>query len=159
MNGKTKKDIKVSVFLDEEMAVFIDDTKTYGMNRSDYMRSLVWEKMKRKRPKPSQLSNDPFANPTINGRLIPDDLKEYSQLILEWWPIRHKKKATCSTKVAERIFDKLRTFTPKERKAALEGAIAGGWRDIYEIKQSKIAEEPKNNHPAHRIFTAKGGFE
>jgi len=158
MNGKTKKDIKVSVFLDEEMAVFIDDTKTYGMNRSDYMRSLVWEKMKRKRPKPSQPSNDPFANPTINGRLIPDDLKEYSQLILEWWPIRHKKKATCSTKVAERIFDKLRTFTPKERKTALEGAIAGGWMNIYERKQSKIAEEPKNNHPAHRVFTAKDGF-
>ena len=159
MNGKTKKDIKVSVFLDEEMAVFIDDTKTYGMNRSDYMRSLVWEKMKRKRPKPSQPSNDPFANPTINGRLIPDDLKDVSQLILEWWPIRHKKKATCSTKVAERIFDKLRTFTPKERKTALEGAIAGGWMNIYDVKQSKVAEEPKNNHPAHRVFTAKGGFE
>ena len=158
MNGKLRKGIKVSVFLDEEMAVFIDDTKTYGMNRSDYMRSLVWEKMKRKRPKPSQPSNDPFANPTINGRLIPDDLKEYSQLICEWWPIRHKKKATCSTKVAERIFNKLRTFTPKDRKTALEKAIAGGWRDIYEIKQSKIAEEPKNNHPAHRVFTAKGGF-
>ena len=154
----TKKDIKVSVFLDEEMAIFIDDTKTYGMNRSDYMRSLVWEKMKRKRPKPSQPSNDPFANPTINGRLIPDDLKDVSQLILEWWPIRHKKKATCSTKVAERIFDKLRTFTPKERKTALEGAIAGGWMNIYERKQSKIAEEPKNNHPQHRIFTAKDGF-
>ena len=158
MNGKTKKDIKVSVFLDEEMASFIDDTKTYGMNRSDYMRSLVWEKMKRKRPKPSQPSNDPFANPTINGRLIPDDLKDLSQLILEWWPIRHKKKATCSTKVAERIFDKLRTFTPKERKTALEGAIAGGWMNIYERKQSKIAEEPKNNHPSHRVFTAKDGF-
>ena len=159
MNGKTKKDIKVSVFLDEEMAVFIDETKTYGMNRSDYMRSLVWEKMKRKRPKPSQPSNDPFANPTINGRLIPNDLKDVSQLILEWWPIRYKKKATCSTKVAERIFDKLRTFTPKDRKIALERAIAGGWMDIYEIKQSKIAEEPKNNHPASRVFTAKGGFE
>jgi len=158
MNGKTKKDIKVSVFLDEEMAVFIDNTKTYGMNRSDYMRSLVWEKMKRKRPKPSQPSNDPFANPTINGRLIPDDLKDVSQLILEWWPIRHKKKATCSTKVAERIFDKLRTFTPKERKTALEGAIAGGWMNIYERKQSKIAEEPKNNHPSHRVYTAKDGF-
>ena len=158
MNGKNKKDIKVSVFLDEEMASFIDNTKTYGMNRSDYMRSLVWEKMKRKRPKPSQPSNDPFANPTINGRLIPDDLKEYSQLILEWWPIRHKKKATCSTKVAERIFNKLRTFTPKDRKTALEGAIAGGWMNIYERKQSKIAEEPKNNHPSHRVFTAKDGF-
>jgi len=158
MNGKTKKDIKVSVFLDEEMAVFIDDTKTYGMNRSDYMRSLVWEKMKRKRPKPSQPSNDPFANPTINGRLIPDDLKDHAHLICEWWPIRHKKKATCSTKVAERIFDKLRTFTPKDRKIALEGAIAGGWMNIYERKQSKIAEEPKNNHPQHRVFTAKDGF-
>ena len=153
-----KKDIKVSVFLDNEMANFIDDSMTYGMRRSDYMRSLVWEKMKRKKPKPSQPSNDPFANPTINGRLIPDDLKEYSQLICEWWPIRHKKKATCSTKVAERIFDKLRTFTPKERKAALEGAIAGGWMNIYERKQSKIAEEPKNNHPQHRVFTAKDGF-
>ena len=158
MNGKTKKDIKVSVFLDEEMAVFIDDTKTYGMNRSDYMRSLVWEKMKRKRPKPSQPNNDPFANPTINGRLIPDDLKDNAQLICEWWPIRHKKKATCSTKVAERIFDKLRTFTPKDRKIALERAISGGWMDIWEVKQSKIAEEPKNNHPQHRVFTADKGF-
>ena len=153
-----KKYIKVSVFLDQEMAAFIDETKTYGMNRSDYMRSLVWEKMKRKRPKPSQPSNDPFANPTINGRLIPDDLKDNAQLICEWWPIRHKKKATCSTKVAERIFDKLRTFTPKERKTALEGAIAGGWMNIYERKQSKIAEEPKNNHPASRVYTADRGF-
>ena len=153
-----KKDIKVSVFLDEEMAVFIDDTKTYGMNRSDYMCSLVWEKMKRKKPKPSQPSNDPFANPVINGRLIPDDLKDNAHLICEWWPIRHKKKATCSTKVAERIFDKLRTFTPKDRKTALEKAIAGGWMDIYEVKQSKVAEEPKNNHPQHRVFTADKGF-
>ena len=154
-----KKDIKVSVFLDQEMATFIDETKAYGMNRSDYMRSIVWEKMKRKRPKASQPSNDPFANPTINGRLIPDDLSDLSQLILEWWPIRYKKKATCSRKVAERIFNKLRTFTPKDRKAALEGAIAGGWMNIYERKQSKITEEPKNNHPQHRVFTAKGGFE
>ena len=155
---KTKKDIKVSVFLDNEMANFIDDSMTYGMRRSDYMRSLVWEKMKRKKPKPSQPSNDPFANPVINGRLIPDDLKDNAHLICEWWPIRYKNKATCSTSVAERIFKKLRTFTPKDRKIALEKAIAGGWRDIYEIKQSKIAEEPKNNHPQHRVFTAKDGF-
>ena len=159
MNGKTKKDIKVSVFLDNEMASFIDDSMTYGMRRSDYMRSLVWEKMKRKRPKPSQPSDDPFANPVINGRLIPDDLKDNAHLICEWWPIRYKKKATCSTKVAERIFDKLRTFTLKDRKIALERAISGGWMDIWEVKQSKIAEEPKNNHPQNRIFTAKGGFE
>ena len=24
-------------------------------------------------------------------------------------------------------------------------AIAGGWKDIYEIKESKFTEEPKNN--------------
>ena len=40
-----------------------------------------------------------------------------------------------------------------------EKAIAGGWKDIYEIKESKFTEEPKNNHPASRVFTAKGGFE
>ena len=154
-----KKDIKVSVFLDKEMATFIDENKTYGMRRSDYMRGLVWDKMKRKKAKPSQTSDDPFANAVINENLIPNDLEQYAQLICEWWPIRHKKKATCSRKVAERIFDKLRTFTPKDRKKALEGAIAGGWMNIYEIKESHKTEEPKNNHPQNRVFTAKGGFQ
>jgi hypothetical protein len=73
--------------------------------------------------------------------------------------VRHKNRATCSTKVAERIFKKLRTFTPQAKKIALEKAIAGGWKDIYEIKESKFTEEPKNNHPASRVFTAKGGFQ
>ena len=123
------------------------------------MRGLVWEKMKRKKIKPPQTNNDPFANAVISENLIPDDLNQYAQLICEWWPIRHKKKATCSRKVAERIFDKLRTFTPKDRKKALEGAIAGGWMNIYEIKESYKTEEPKNNHPQNRVFTAKGGFQ
>ena len=86
---ETKKDIKVSVFLDKEMAAFIDENKTYGMRRSDYMRGLVWEKMKRKKVKPSQTSDDPFANAIINENLIPNDLEQYAQLICEWWPIRH----------------------------------------------------------------------
>ena len=157
---KTKKDIKVSVFLDEEMASFIDENKTYGMRRSDYMRGLVWEKMKRKsRKKIVSVPMDEYGFSTITPDLIPNDLKDCADLIEEWWPIRKQKGAINSTKVAERIFKKLRTFTPKDRKIALEKAIAGGWRDIYEIKQSKIAEEPKNNHPASRVFTAKGGFE
>jgi len=157
---ETKKDIKVSVFLDKEMATFIDENKTYGMRRSDYMRGLVWEKMKRKsRKKIVSVPMDEYGFSTITPDLIPDDLKDCADLIEEWWPIRKQKGAINSTKVAERIFKKLRTFTPKDRKIALEKAIAGGWRDIYEIKQSKIAEEPKNNHPASRVFTAKGGFQ
>jgi len=154
-----KKEVKVAVFLTQEMAAFIDRTRPYEITRAGFMRGLVYEKMNRMNArKQSFPSDDPFANPIINGRLIPDDLKEHSQLICEWWPIRHKKKATCSRKVAERIFDRLRTFTPKERKTALEGAIAGGWMNIYERKQSKIAEEPKNNHPASRVYTADRGF-
>ena len=149
----TKKDIKVSVFLDKEMASFIDETKPYGMRRSSYLRFLVWEKMKRKKVKSSQSNNDPFASSVISVNMIPGDLKEYADLIVEWWAVRHRNKATCSTSVSERIFKKLRTFPPQGKKNALEKAIAGGWKDIYEIKQSKFTEEPKN-HPAAKVFKA-----
>ena len=152
---------KVCVWLEPDLYKYLDEARGEELKVPQFIRLILKQKMKtavKRKPKTETYNNDPFANPVINGRLIPDDLKDLSQLICEWWPIRHKKKATCSTKVAERIFDKLRTFTPKERKAALEGAIAGGWMNIYERKQSKIAEEPKNNHPAHRVFTAKDGF-
>jgi len=156
----TKKDIKVSVFLDKEMATFIDENKTYGMRRSDYMRGLVWEKMKRKKAKPTVTTmNDPFNNSCITADLIPDDLKQYSDLFIEWWPIRKQKGGVCSTKVANRLFDTLRSFPSQDRKQALEKAITGGWKDLFPIKKSKFTEEPKNNHPASRVFTAKGGFQ
>ena len=141
------------------MATFIDENKTYGMRRSDYMRGLVWEKMKRKKAKPSTTAmNDPYLL-ELSANLIPDDLKQYSELLIEWWPIRKKKGGTCSTSVANRIFTKLRSFPTQDRKQALENAIAGGWRDLFPVNRSKIAEEPKNNHPASRVFTAKGGFQ
>ena len=157
---ETKKDIKVSVFLDKEMATFIDENKTYGMRRSDYMRGLVWEKMKRKKAKSSTTPmNDLFISSCITADLIPDDLKQYSDLFIEWWPIRKQKGGVCSTKVANRLFDTLRSFPSQDRKQALEKAITGGWKDLFPIKKSKFTEEPKNNHPASRVFTAKGGFQ
>ena len=156
----TKKDIKVSVFLDNEMATFIDENKIYGMRRSDYMRGLVWEKMKRKKAKPTvKTMNDPFNSSYITTDSIPDDLKQYSDLFIEWWPIRKQKGGVCSTKVANRLFDTLRSFPSQDRKEALEKAITGGWKDIYPLKKGYKPEEPKNNHPAQRVFTAKGGFE
>jgi hypothetical protein len=155
----TKKDIKVSVFLDKEMASFIDENKTYGMRRSDYMRGLVWEKMKRKKTKSTVTTmNDPYLL-ELSANLIPDDLKQYSELLIEWWPIRKQKGAINSTKVAKRIFDKLRSFPSQDRKQALENAITAGWKDIYEVKKGYKPEEPKNNHPASRVFTAERGFE
>ena len=158
---KVKKE-HFSLYLEPDMIEWLkfEAEKDGEIKTSGIVRNLIRRAMKAKAPRKSStnLANDPFANPVINGRLIPDDLKDNAHLICEWWPIRYKNKATCSTSVAERIFKKLRTFTPKDRKIALEKAIAGGWRDIYEIKQSNIAEEPKNNHPAHRVFTAKDGF-
>ena len=157
---ETKKDIKVSVFLDKEMATFIDENKTYGMRRSDYMRGLVWEKMKRKKAKPSTATmNDPFNSSCITTDLIPDDLKQYSELFIEWWPIRKQKGGSCTGSVANRIFKTLRSFPSQDRKEALEKAITGGWKDIYPLKKGYKPEEPKNNHPASRVFTAKGGFQ
>ena len=153
--------VKVCIWLEPDLHQYLDEARGDELKIPQFIRLILKQKMKsavKRKPKIDAQSNDPFANPIINGRLIPDDLKEYSQLICEWWPVRYKKKATCSTKVAERIFNKLRTFTPKDRKIALEKAITGGWMDIWEVKQSKIAEEPKNNHPQHRVFTANKGF-
>ena len=124
------------------------------------MRGLVWDKMKRKKAKPTVTTmNDPFNSSCITADLIPDDLKQYSELFIEWWPIRKQKGGVCSTKVANRLFDTLRSFPSQDRKEALEKAITGGWKDLFPIKKSKFTEEPKNNHPASRVFTAKGGFQ
>ena len=35
---------------------------------------------------------DVFASPKIKKEYIPDDLQRHADLIVEWWPIRHKKK-------------------------------------------------------------------
>ena len=151
---------KVCVWLDPDLYVYLDENRGEELTIPQYIRLILKQKAKTKRKSRSQKqSSDPFASPNITSEMIPDNLKGYADLIIEWWAVRYTKKATCSTKVAERIFKKLRTFTPQAKKIALEKAIAGGWKDIYEIKESKFTEEPKNNHSASRVFTAKGGFQ
>ena len=99
---------------------------------------------------------DPFSSPNIKKELIPDDLQRHADLIVEWWPIRHKKKATCSEKVAQRIFKTLRSFTLVEQIRALEMAIIGGYNDVYKPNDKKFfkKEEPVVNHPASKVFKA-----
>ena len=104
-------------------------------------------------------TNDVFSNPVITADLIPDDLKDFTDLLIEWWPVRKQKGGVCSTKVANRLFDTLRSFPSQDRKEALEKAITGGWKDIFPLKKGYKPEEPKNNHPQARVFTARGGFE
>ena len=153
---------KVCIWLDPDLHQFLDETKGEELKIPQYIRLILKQKMKtaaKRKPKAITDGSDPFASSVISVNMIPGDLKEYADLIVEWWAIRHRNKATCSTSVSERIFKKLRTFTPQAKKIALEKAIAGGWKDIYEIKESKFTEEPKNNHPASRVFTAERGFE
>ena len=147
---------KVCIWLDSDLHAYLNGARGEELTIPQYIRLILKQKMKSAaKRKPKQLTNgsDPFASSVILTNMIPGDLKEYADLIIEWWAVRHRKKATCSTKVAERIFNKLRTFTPRDRKKALEGAIAGGWMNIYEIKESKFTEEPKN-HPAAKVFKA-----
>ena len=73
--------------------------------------------------------------------------------MVEWWSIRYKNKGTCSTSVANRIFNKLRSFPTQDRKQALENAIAGGWKDLFPIKKSKFEQEAQNV-PKPKYFKA-----
>ena len=153
---------KVCIWLDPDLHAYLNGARGEELTIPQYIRLILKQKMKsaaKRKPKALTNGSDPFASSVISTDMIPGDLKEYADLIIEWWAIRHRNKATCSTSVSERIFKKLRTFPPQGKKNALEKAIAGGWKHIYEIKESKFTEEPKNNHPASRVFTAKGGFQ
>ncbi len=154
--------IKVAVYLDKELDDFLEKNRGEELKKTQYIRIILRKemRMKEKEAKRSvKTMNDPFISSCITADLIPDDLKQYSELFIEWWPIRKQKGGVCSTKVANRLFDTLRSFPSQDRKQALEKAITGGWKDLFPIKKSKFTEEPKNNHPASRVFTAKGGFQ
>ena len=154
---------KITMFLDSDLIKWLDMNRDEETSRSALVRILIRQEQKRRAKRKSKTSTevkvDPFSGSHITANLIPDDLKDYSGLLMEWWPIRKQKGGVCSTKVANRIFDKLRSFHIQDRKQALENAITGGWKDLFPIKKSKFVEEPKNNHPASRVFTAERGFE
>ena len=154
---------KITMFLDPDLIEWLDQNRDEESSRSAYLRILIRKDMKSKaRRKTNKLTStvsDPFTFFTISPDLIPEDLKEYADLIVEWWPIRKKKGASCTQSVANRIFNTLRSFPSQDRKQALENAITGGWKNIYELKKGYKPEEPKNNHPAQRVFTAERGFE
>ena len=151
---------KVCVWLEPDLYEYLDTARGEELKIPQFIRLILKQKMKSAaKRKPKSVASDPFSYYIINLDVIPDDLKEYADLLIEWWPIRKKKGASCTLKVANRIFDTLRSFPSQDRKQALEKAITAGWKDIYPLKKGYKPEEPKNNHPASRVFTAKGGFQ
>ena len=149
---------KLTLYLEPEQIEWLNLQTDEEKKVSTVVRNLIRKAMKVKSKRKSTVS-DPFSYYIINPEVIPNDLKEYADLFIEWWPIRKKKGASCTQSVANRIFNTLRSFPSQDRKEALEKAITGGWKDIYPLKKGYKQEEPKNNQPASRVFTAKGGFE
>tara|TARA_B100000900_G_scaffold194860_1_gene164839 strand:+ start:2259 stop:2774 length:516 start_codon:yes stop_codon:yes gene_type:complete len=145
---------KVTLYLEPEMKAWLESQVDEEQKVSTVVRNLIRKAMKLKsRKKQITTVNDPFSFYTITADLIPDDLKDYSDLLIEWWPIRKKKGGVCSTKVANRLFDTLRSFPSQDRKEALEKAITGGWKDLFPLKKGYKPEEPKN-HPNQKVFRA-----
>ena len=135
---------KVCIWLEPDLYEFCDEARGEELSVPQYIRLILKQKKKsstKRKETPLVFGSDPYATPELTPSMIPRDLIEYTDLITEWWAVRHKNRATCSTKVAERIFDKLGTFVPSMVAKSLEKAIAGGWKDIWEIKESKFAKD------------------
>ena len=133
---------KLTLYLEPEQIEWLNSQTDEEKKVSTVVRNLIRKAMKLKSKRKS-VASDPFSYYIINSDVIPDDLKEYSDLLIEWWPIRKKKSGSCTTSVANRIFKKLRSFPTQDRKQALENAIAGGWKDLFPLKQSYKPEEPE----------------
>ena len=148
---------KITMFLDSDLIKWLDMNRDEETSRSALVRILIRKAMKAKSRKKANTSTgvkvDPFSGSYITADLIPDDLKDYSDLLLEWWPIRKQKGGSCTESVANRIFTKLRSFHIQDRKQALENAITGGWKDLFPIKKSKFEQEAQNV-PKPKYFKA-----
>ena len=135
---------KLTLYLEPEQIEWLNLQTDEEKKVSTVVRNLIRKAMKVKsRKKIVSVPMDLYGFSSITPDLIPDDLKDCADLIEEWWPIRKQKGAINSTKVANLIFDKLRSFPSQDRKKALENAITAGWKDIYEVKKGYKPEEPQ----------------
>ena len=145
---------KVCIWLDSDLHAYLNEARGEELTIPQYIRLILKQKMKSaNKRKPKSVASDPFSYYIISPEVIPDDLKQYADLLIEWWPIRKKKGASCTTSVANRIFNTLRSFPSQDRKEAIEKAISNGWKDIYPLKKGYKPEEPKH-HPASKVFRA-----
>ena len=150
---------KLTLYLEPEQIEWLNLQTDEEKKVSAVVRNLIRKAMKAKSRKKIQrpVHIDDFYNTSsFPPQFVPDDLKEYSDLLIEWWAVRYKNKGTCSKSVAERIFKTLRSFPSQDRKEALEKAITGGWRDVFPLKKGYKPEEPKNHQPPVAQFDDDG---
>jgi hypothetical protein len=88
---------------------------------------------------------DPFASKRLPDDAVPMDLLDCQQLLPEYWAV---KKGTRSQSVFRRICNRLRQWTPEDRRESLESAIASGWADIYEPRRR---QQPYGRKPIEQL--------
>jgi hypothetical protein len=93
--------------------------------------SLVREELEESNPKTKTRARakSPYSLRLIDPDLVPPDLLDCQQLLPEWWGV---KKGVRSEGVWNRVCQKLRQWTPEQRREALSRAIAGGWGDVFD---------------------------
>ncbi len=115
---------KVCIWLDSDLHAYLNESRGEELTIPQYIRLILKQKMKSSAKRKSKsVASDPFSYYVINHEVIPDDLKEYADLLIEWWPIRKKKGASCTLKVANRIFDTLRSFPSQDRVFTAKGGF------------------------------------
>ena len=80
---------------------------------------------------------DPFRFKKLDPDVIPCDLLDCQQLLPEFWSV---KKGVRSEQVFNRICNKLRPWSPEQRRQALESAINNGWGDVFEPRPQRQHE-------------------
>ena len=80
--------VKMTMYLDPELIFWLDQNRDEETSRAGLIRILIRKAMnvKSRRKNVATSSTDVFSSPTITADLIPDDLKEYAELFIEWWP-------------------------------------------------------------------------
>ena len=104
---------------------------------------------------PAKSAGDPFTKKAISLELIPDDLLDDSDLLLDFWKV---KKGTRSERAWNGLVSKLRGMNAADRTKALTAAYEGGWATVYEPKpdtpQQGKWQPPETAHPASKVFRA-----
>ena len=134
---------KLTLYLEPEHVEWLESQVDEEQKVSTVVRNLIRKAMKLKSKRKTIKVDDFFNTPSLAPQFVPDDLKEYTDLLVEWWSVRYKNKATCSKSVFDRIIKTLRSFPSQDRKEALEKAITAGWKDIYPLKKGYKPEEPE----------------
>lgn len=84
---------------------------------------------------------DPLRLKRLPAEAVPADLADCAELLAEFWAC---KKGTRSTRVFTRVCNKLRAWSPEDRKRSIESSINNGWGDVFEPRrQAATAPAPR----------------